>query len=176
MANNNLTNAAKKIADALNAIARADKTKEGKMAKLEQEKLLKLIGDKKRLDGIDAKMAAAEKEYDRIVRSGWEESRRLVRIANDKIAAAKANLENAEQELSVAKDKFDAKDKATKLKALELENTALALQSRETAANDRTAHLERMEKDLVTREKNIVEREVETRRIKEWRDSAPVGA
>ena len=173
MANNNLTNAAKKIADALNAIARADKTKEGKMAKLEQEKLLKLIGDKKRLDGIDAKMATAEREYARIVRSGDEESRRLVRLANDKIAAAKANLENAERESSVTKDRLDAQVEATKLKALELENDALALQSRETAANDRTAHLHRMERELVTREKAVAEREVEVKRFDAWRAAAP---
>lgn len=146
----------------------------GKAARADLKAIQEAAGGKKKLDGIDAKMALAEKEYDRIVRSGWEESRRLVRLANDKIAAAKANLENAEQKLTVEKDNLDAQVKATKLKAIEFEETVLALQSRETAANDRTVHLDRMEKDLVTREKGVAEREVEIHRFDEWRAAAPV--
>ena len=121
-------------------------------------------------------MALAEKEYDRIVRSGWEESRRLVRLANDKTASEKADFEKAKKAFVVSRDQLEWKIKDSIFKKMEVETAALQLQSRETAANDRTAHLDRMEKDLVAREKNIVEREAETRRIKEWRDSAPVGA
>jgi uncharacterized protein (DUF3084 family) len=147
----------------------------GKVARADLKKLEEAVGGRKKLEDADKILAdagmAAIKHVDKVKAEGVKFSQ----AAMDKIASMEADLENTKQELAVSKDKLDAQVKSTKLKAQGLENAAFALQSRETAANDRTAHLDCMEKELVSREKGVKEREVEVQRIKEWQAAAPVG-
>lgn len=146
----------------------------GKLARADLKAIEEAAGGKKKLADADRILADAKKTAAKLIDEVKAEGLRFSRAAMDGVATAKAALENTKHELTVSKDNLDAQVEAAKLKSLKLESVVLALQSRETAANDRAVHLDRKEKELVSREKQATEREAEIKRFDDWQATAPV--
>jgi hypothetical protein len=156
----------KDLTDAINS-------KAGKEFMAEQDKLLKLIDDKKRLDNIDAAEVVSEKKRARIVASGEEEKRRIIRLAEDEIKGRMQELGRKELDLAKSLDGLNEQKKTYNLNVAEYESKVRAINDREGMVDSRYAALERAETKLKTQENDIARREEKVRNYEAWFATRP---
>lgn len=162
-----------RLATSMEACAREDKSKAAKELRKETAAWEKAVGGKQKLDEAAAILVAAFEQRTAILAEGAEEVREMIRKANDRFEAAKADIDAEEQGLLTQRTRLGilANELKDKERALADSDKALALS--EAAVEERDAEQDRRDAGLNTRDIENTRREAEIKRFDAWRATAP---